>query len=258
MKSLSDRIEDIPFCDWSELFMEKMYLDSQNYEEFIYYLVSIGEEEYRDFCSKITPDLGSAIGIRMPILKNIGKKLSKNSNIEEMIELLNREDYYEVKLLQGMLIGKLDPGNVNIFTYIDEYILRINNWALCDSFISSLRQLVLKNKEEFYRRVKLNIQSENPWEVRFGLIILNCYFNSEKYIDDILSYVIEAERDHYYVKMGIAWLISTIYFTDKTKVKSFLQTTHMDKWCVNKSIQKICESLKASGEEKIDLKKLKR
>lgn len=238
--------------------MDKIYFDKNNHAEFIKYLSSLGEEEYKAFSKKITPDIGENIGIRMPILRDLAKKLSKNSNTEEMINLLHKYDVYEIKLLEGMLIGALEINNEKLFEYIDSYITRIDNWAVCDSFVGSLKKLVKYRKDDFYSGVKKHLEASNPWEIRYGLIILNCYFNTIEYLEDILDYVEKVKSEHYYVNMGVAWLVSTVYFTDKQMVMEFLKNTEMSKWCVNKAIQKICESLKTTQEEKNEVKRLKR
>lgn len=232
--------------------------DERNLKIFNQFLKELGEEDYAEFNRRIIPDMGDAYGIRVPILRKISNNIGKSKNIRELYDYLRDKEVYEEKLLQGMIIPKLDYENVEeILKAIDEYILRINNWAICDSFVSTLKQIVNKNRELFFNKIKEYVKSDNPWEIRFGLILLNNYYSTNEYLDFIFDTVSSIKSQHYYVKMGIAWLISTCYISNKDKVTEFIKSNSMDKWCRNKSIQKIVESTRVSKEEKLEIKKLK-
>ncbi|MDP4146297.1 MAG: DNA alkylation repair protein [Bacillota bacterium] len=217
------------------------------------------DESYKAFNKKIIPDMGEAFGVRTPILRNICQGILKNKNLNEIITELHKGKMFEEKLLEGMLIGSMKFQDSNeMVIAIDNYITRIDNWALCDSFVSSLKKLVIKNKELFYYKINDYVKSVNPWEIRFGLILLNGYFKDKDYVTHILDIISTIDNNHYYVKMGEAWLLSTIYLSDSERVIEFLQSTTIDNWCVNKAIQKIIESKRVSKEEKEFIRTLKR
>ena len=63
-----------------------MYMDIENiiwnkdtYKDFINYLFSLKDEKYKDFHSKITDTKLEIIGIRVPILRNIAKRIKNIS-----------------------------------------------------------------------------------------------------------------------------------------------------------------------------------
>ena len=58
--------------------------------------------------------------------------------------------------------------------------------------------------------------------------------------------------------MAIAWLISFAYIKQKEKTEKYLLSNNLDKFTLNKSIQKICESYRVNDEDKQKLRKLKK
>lgn len=240
--------KDLPNIKW----------DKESLSEFRDFLKSLGDKKYADFNAKIIPDRGKTYGVRNPDLKKVEKSFKKSQNAKELYEILDGTDIYDEKLLRGFLVSKIQfNSSIEMFDCIDSYIKCINNWALCDSFVGSLKNFVKKNKDEFYKKIKIYLKSENEWERRFGLILLNGYFKEEKYIEDIFSILPYINTDEYYVKMGMSWLISTLYLTDKNKTIEFLKERKIEKWCINKSIQKIRESYRVPDEDKEFLKTLK-
>lgn len=241
-------IEDLKSINWNEVDYDKL---KDLLEEF-------GEKEYAEFNRRITPDMEESYGVRMPILRKVANNIGKSTKLLDIYKHLNIKDTQDEKLLQGMLLPKLEFLTLEeMMSAIDAYVLRITNWALCDSLISGLRPLVIKNKEMFLNQVKNYIKSNNPWEVRVGLVLLNNYYCENQYLEVIFHSASSVKSEHYYVKMAIAWLISTCYITNKEKTVKFLSSGSIDKWCTNKAIQKIGESHRVPREEKERVKKLK-
>ncbi|WP_373897704.1 DNA alkylation repair protein [Haloimpatiens sp. FM7315] len=233
--------------------------NNQTFNEFREMLYSLKDEEYKSFNEKIIPNIGKNIGIRTPVLKEIGKKLKQSDQVLKMYNFLDEEDIYEEKVLQGYLLPNLRYSDTKeLFNNIDLYILRIDNWALCDGFVVNLKEAVNSNKESFFVRVKKYIRSNNPWEIRFGLVLLNNYFVDEKHIEDIFLLVKYINNNDYYVSMAIAWLMSTCYFFNKFLTLEFVTSEKLNKECIVKTLQKILESKKITDKDSAQLKNLKK
>ena len=77
----------------------------KEYKEFLDYLFSIRDIEYRDFNTKIiVPVDCEIIGIRTPILKDMAKKIAKTSsenflNLFEKLFIKKKIKYYEEKII---------------------------------------------------------------------------------------------------------------------------------------------------------------
>ena len=235
----------------------------KEYKEFLDYLFSIKDLKYKDFNTKIiVPVDCEIIGIRTPILKDMAKKIAKTSsdnflNLFEKLFTKKKVKYYEEKALYGFLIGYSKMDFQERLKRIDFFINIIDNWAICD-IVDSTFKFVNKNKEDFYTYLSSKLSAKNHWEQRFIFVMLLAYYVENKYLKDIFKICEQIKSDEYYVKMAKAWLLSVCYIKFRDKTYKFLEKTSLDDWTVNKSIQKIRESLRVTKEEKEKILILKR
>lgn len=225
------------------------------YEEFLNELYSLQDLKYKQFHSKLIMN-DNLIGVRTPELKRIAKIFAR-SNYEEFFKE-NRHELYEENLVHGLILGYLKLEFEELKPLVDDFIPYIDNWAVCDMTVANLKVYKKnKTKDIVFNEIKNYINNDNPWINRFGYILLLEYFIEEKYIDEIFE-LCQNYKDHYYVKMGIAWLISMCYIKFKGRTFTFLKKHKLDIWTHNKSIQKIIESNRVSIEDKNMLRGLKR
>ena len=65
-------------------------------------------------------------------------------------------------------------------------------------------------------------------------------------------------HDGYYVKMAVAWGISVCFIKQRQITLAYLLSCNLDTFVYNKSIQKIVESFRVSGEDKKLLRSMRR
>ena len=130
----------------SPQFIEVKTWNKEYYKEFAKYLLSLQDIKYKDFHSSLVLNSKyEMIGIRVPIMRDIAKKISK-SNIEEFLEYAQNK-YYEEIMIQGLVISHIKDEKL-FYKHFIEFIKKIDNWAICDSFCSSIK--LVKNFEEKY------------------------------------------------------------------------------------------------------------
>lgn len=212
------------------------------------------DEEYKAFNDKIINTNKKTIGVRIPILREVTKKIMK----EDYVLFLNdvKDEYHEEIIVEGLVISKLKDVNM-ILNKINNYIIKIDNWCTCDTFASSLK-IINKNKSRFYSYVYKNICSNNPWMVRLCFVILISYYVEEEYLSDIFKMIDNDNNNFYYVMMAKAWLISECYIKYPKQTFKYLKHTNIDDITFNKAISKICDSYRVKKEDKIVLKKMKK
>lgn len=247
--------------------MEENFLknikNEEEYSKFIKFLFQEQDLKYREFNAKIIAiDINSLIGIRVPIIRKIAKEIVKGDYLnylkifEKMLKK-NKILYFEEKLIYSIVCCEIKEDFKDKLDKIDKVIHLIDNWALCDCALSSAK-FVRKNKDAFYDFLLPKIDSENPWELRFILVSLLEYYVEDKYLEDIFRICEHIKNEHYYVKMAKAWLLSICYIKFKEQTHSFLKGCKLNNWTVNKSIQKIRESLRITKEDKENILTLKR
>lgn len=221
-------------------------------------LIQMSDSKYKSFHSNLCPGINNILGIRVPVLREYAKKLIKKYSFEELINNID-DEYYEEIMLQGMLIGLNSKENFNVIKkYIEDYIPKIDNWAICDTFCAGLK-IVNQNKENMWGFIKQYLDSDQEFYLRFAIVIILDYYIEEKYLEEISRIFNNIQSEYYYVKMAIAWAISIclIKYYDKT-INYLKNNSKIDKWTYNKSLQKAIESYRITKDQKELLKNMKK
>ncbi|MFA6627986.1 MAG: DNA alkylation repair protein, partial [Bacilli bacterium] len=133
--------------------------------------------------------------------------------------------------------------------YINSFIPYIDNWAVCDSFAAGVRQFA-KNLDLGFAYVMSLLSSSFPYSKRLGTVLLLIYYSKEPYMDAMIEVIPTIRDEDYYVKMGVAWLVSTLYIVNPKKTWVLLDG-RLDSFIHSKSISKICDSYQVSDQDKI-------
>lgn len=220
------------------------------------YLLSVADDDYKKFSSSLIPNIDNVLGVRLPVLRKIAKEIYESGSWHDFLKQTNPE-FMEETMLQGMVIGLIKENPEKILNYVKDFIPKINNWSVCDSFCAGLK-FTKKNKELVWQFIQPYFKSDKEFEVRFAYVMLLTYFVEKDYIDDVLICIDEFKNKEYYAQMAAAWTLSICYIKFPDKTYEYLKNSNLDNWTFNKSIQKICESLKVSQQTKELLRKLKR
>ena len=218
-------------------------------------LESIADEKYRVFSSKLIPNIDNVLGVRLPELRKIAKRLAKDNYQEYLAatELI----YFEEIMLQGIIIGYLNVEWEDKVKHIIGFIPKIDNWSVCDSFCTGLK-FDEKNKNEVWKFLQPYLKSKKAYEIRFAVVMLLFHFVDEKYVKHAFSAFNRIKHNDYYVKMAVAWAVS-IYYRDLPEISlPYLKNNKLDDWTHNKAIQKISESLAIDDETKNTIRSMKR
>ena len=229
--------------------------NEKSYKEFLKYLFSIKDDKYKEFHSSLVLDSRyEMIGIRVPIMRNIAKEIAKG-DIEQFLKYA-QDNYYEEVMIQGLVISHIRDEE-KFDKHFKEHIKKIDNWALCDSFCSSLK-IVEKNKEKYFpEAIKLSLDEEE-FISRVGLIIILNHFISKENLSIIMTTLNKIRSDKFYINMAEAWLVCEMYTKFPEQTKRFLEDNKLNKFTQNKAISKIHDSYRVSKEEKEMLNTLKK
>jgi len=223
-----------------------------NYKKILADNIDIG---YKAFHEKLVPGVHNVRGVRSPVIKQLAKEIVKE-DYEGFLEERSF-DYYEEKMLYGLVIGNLKLPFEQVAGHIIEFVAVIDNWAVCDSFCSSLK-ITIKNKEEMWKLLERYFNSKEEYELRFAVVMLMDYYIEPLYIDKVFIVLAKINHNGYYVRMSIAWAVSTAFVKEREKTLEFLCSDSLDTWTHNKSLQKIRESFRVSKEDKLLLKEMKK
>lgn len=212
-------------------------------------LLMLADTQYRDFHKKLIPNVPEAriLGVRIPQLRKLGKKLDKDDFAW---------DYYEEVMLHGFYIGYKKLDFEARLTLLDEFIPRIDNWAVCDCAIASMK-FIEKSRKAFLDYLQTYMRSQKEYELRFAVVVLMDYYLTDEYIDMSLAYLQDLQSDFYYVNMAVAWALSVAFVRYRDRVLPILESRLLSREVQNMTIGKIRDSLRVDKETKQYVKSLR-
>lgn len=178
-------------------------------ENFRKELISLKDEEYKEFNAKLCPDTKrEMLGIRIPKLRNLAKSMIKENDWKEILENLE-DEYFEEIILQGFVIAYAKCDIEEKYEYIKKFVPKIDSWAISDTFVPTLK-IKEKDLEKVFDFITPYFNSKKEFEIRFAVIMLLDYYITEEYVDRVIEILDNIEHDGYYVKMGVAWCLAEI------------------------------------------------
>ena len=217
-------------------------------------LLALQDISYADFQAKLTPNIPRElfIGVRVPELRKLAKKLSKEPEASKFLKDLPHK-YYDENILHGLLISEMKDYDACLVA-VDDFLPYVDNWAVCDIMSPKIFK---KNKTALLEKIKEWSASEKTYTCRFGIEMLMSHFLDEDFKPEYLEIPASVKSEEYYVKMMIAWFFATALAKQWDATIKYLEDQRLDRWTHNKAIQKARESRRITPKEKEYLKSLK-
>lgn len=227
----------------------------KSYEDLQQAFVDAAEEKYREFAQKLTPSGRLFVGVRIPVVRRIVNMIPVGC-YEKFLKM--KPVTIEEVLARGMMIGKLPYEEM--LKWFDSQVEFIDDWSTCDIFCAGLKKTIVRHREEFLDlKVEPLLRAKDEFAVRVGLVILKCAYVESNYLQKIFEWVESlGEREEYYVRMAIAWLLSECFIKYPSATTGYLVDSGLPEWTFNKTIAKICDSYRVDAETKKMLKKMRR
>lgn len=218
-------------------------------------LENLCDPEYQKFQSTLLPGTDNVLGVRVPELRKLARKMVQGDWRQYFDEAPAK--YYEEDLLRGFLIGYAKLSLEERFDYIERFLPSIQNWAVCDGFCSTLK-FAKDHREEVWHFLEPLFGADEPFVIRFAVVMALNYYLFPEYVPKVFNHLNQIQNDNYYVQMGIAWAVSIYYIHFPEMTEIYLKDNGLSDFTYNKSIQKICESYRVDRETKARLKQMKR
>lgn len=217
-------------------------------------LFKLQDLKYKDFSSKLTPtvDPETVIGVRTPELRKLAKEYARTPEAEQFLKILPHR-YFEENNLHGFLIEAIRDYDAAIDA-VEAFLPHIDNWATCDLMSPKVFK---KHLPELYEKIKVWMQSDKTYTVRFGIGMLMSHYLDDAFRPEMPELVAAIRSEEYYVNMMIAWYFATALYKQPDAVMPFIEEQRLEKWSHNKAIQKAIESRRISNETKAYLRTLR-
>ncbi len=211
------------------------------------------DSDYQAFMARLIPSTALPIlGVRLPLLQGLASKIIKE-DVRCFLASVPPTSYENV-MLKGLVIAKAPLPLEEKLRYAADFLPLIDNWGICDSFCAAFKD-AKSTPPLLWEFIRKSIHSPCVYHQRFGIVMLLNYYVSPCFVDESLALIGQAASQDYYVKMACAWAFSVYYIAFPDKTLSFLEGKVSDKFILQKTVQKICESHRISKQEKAQLRK---
>jgi 3-methyladenine DNA glycosylase AlkD len=217
-------------------------------------LFSLADTSYRAFQIPLIPTVSPerVIGVRTPVLRKLAKELAGSTDAEAFLRELPHF-YYEENQLHAFLVEQIKDYDACIAA-IDAFLPYVDNWSTCDGWSP---KVLKKHPEQLLDKIRVWLNSDHPYTVRYGIGMLQRYFLDDRFCPDYLEWVASVDREEYYVRMMVAWYFATALAKQYQATLPYIQEYRLPTWTHNKTIQKALESYRVSPEHKQQLKEYK-
>ena len=212
------------------------------------FLESAAEPEYRDFSRGLLPGVNDLLGVRLPVLRKLARKLAR-SDVQEYLSRA-ADDSFEERLLQGLVLACAPLENAARVQAILRFLPKIDNWSVCDSTCITCK--FMREDPDFWRKFLLSLTcSEAEYTLRFALVCMLDHFSADP---DSARRSLEAcaaiHSSAYYVQMAQAWLIAECAVAAPEAALAQISALPADDFVRRMAIRKICESFRIPSETK--------
>ncbi|SUO94626.1 Uncharacterised protein [Suttonella ornithocola] len=128
---------------------------------------------------------------------------------------------------------------------------------MCDGFCSRLK-ITKQEPDKIWDFLQPYFHSTQPYAIRFAVVMVIFYYLNEEYLDEVFQLLDKIRHEDYYVKMAVAWVLSTFYINFSEPTLNYLRRCNLDNFTYNKTLQKIAESSKVSLSQKVYVKTIRR
>ena len=169
-------------------------------------LFALQDKEYRDFQSKLIPEIDreTIIGVRIPTMRKLAKSYAKEQESREFLQCLPHT-YYDENILHALLVSDINDYQECVEA-VDRFLPFVDNWAVCDIFSP---RVFRKNREDLIGRIRKWSASREPYTCRFGMKMLMTHFLEGDFREEYLEIPAAVHSDEYYVNMMTACFFAT-------------------------------------------------
>ena len=217
------------------------------------------EEKYRIFSSSLLPEVHNMLGVRLPYLRKMARRLVKEEGwrvwLDDALTSPTAGEYFEEIMLQGMVIGcaKFEGEAASQWRQraelVRSFVPKIDNWSVCDSFCVGLAALA-EDKRALKEFLTPYVASVREFEVRFAVVMMLDHFTDSADLPWLLDNLNNARHSGWYARMGTAWALSVLYVRWPEQVWSYLTADQPDAEILALALRKILESRRVTGEER--------
>ncbi len=217
-------------------------------------LTAQADPRLKEFHSRMIPHSGEVLGVPLPVLRKLARQIACGD--WRTYWHSTRDRYHEEYLLRAMVLSCVKCPIGERIRLTREFVPLIRNWAVCDAFTWVAR--TPDERREWWQFLLPMFDSKEEFTLRFAARSALSNFIDEEHLPLLFERFDHLTASTYYSSMGVAWAVSVCYVKFPATTEEWLKRCALDTPTFNRSIQKICESLRVEAPDKLRLRAMKR
>ena len=216
------------------------------------------DEKYREFSSSLVPNCGTMLGVRLPQLRSLAKRLVQENEYSAISRRLLDSSIFEERMVCGMCLGYSAKTFSEIIPRLRRFIRRIDNWSICDSFCASLK-IAGRSQNKLSDFILPYFDSKREFDVRFAYVMELMYLSSNrKYLSYAFKTFDRPVIDKFYARMGAAWALSKFCALYPREITDFMERCRLDHESFSMAVRKICDCRTLDLKTKVRVREIMR
>lgn len=202
------------------------------------------------------------MGLRVGDMRRVARDLARREDalmrISQFAQVYskNRSSLcYEELMIWGMMINAVKCSNEEKVRLLKDFVVAIDNWAVCDTFCSDAKWMKRLAKGELWFVLDPYFRSTREFDVRFAVVMTMCYLLDENELGKIFVRLeqinfsaIWSEYNMplpaYYAKMSVAWLLATALEKYPEQTREFVRKQTLPEDVIKLYVRKARESFR--------------
>jgi len=193
------------------------------------------------------PGAGDVLGVRMPVLRGISKRICRGdwrSFLEEPAAL------HEERRLRALVIAGAEMGLDERLSLTKGFVPTIDDWAVCDTFCMEWKVRGAADRERLWEYCEELIRSGGEFGMRASAVFMLAHFLDDGHIDRVLELLTAACHEGRYYRMGAAWALSCCFIRYPEKTEAALFSDSLDGGIRDMALRKVYDSLRVGADDK--------
>ena len=211
-------------------------------------LEKLADPGYKAFHEGLIPGASMGYGVRLPDMRALAQKVLRGDPVSFLKG--THPASYEETMVRGLVVAGLKLPWEEKRPWVEDFLPRIDNWAVCDTFCNSLKPRSPEDLQEMWAFFRPLYASGQEYFARTACVVQLSHFVDQEHVEEGLALLQQVGHPGYYAKMAVAWALSVWYVKFPQAVEELLAQQTLDPWVQNKSIQKVRESRRVGRAEK--------
>lgn len=217
-------------------------------EELRQELEKLADPGYKTFHEGLIPGASMSYGVRLPDLRALAQKVLRGDPVSFLKG--THPASYEETMVRGLVVAGLKLPWEEKRPWVEDFLPRVDNWAVCDSFCNSLAPRFPGDGAALWDFLRPLYPDSREYYARVACVVQLSHFVDSEHLEEGLSLLQQVKHPGYYAKMAAAWALSEWYVKFPQAVGQLLAQQTLEPWVQNKAIQKVRESRRVSKAEK--------